>query len=85
MIHETRGWDEFEKKTEHQRLKEESHDYRYFPEPDLPPLDISKYQDFDIEKLKISIPELPAQKEAVLPKNMVYCQIRWKFLLKTGD
>ena len=64
MIHETRGWDEFEKKTEHQRLKEESHDYRYFPEPDLPPLDISKYQDFDIEKLKISIPELPAQKRS---------------------
>ena len=64
VIHETRGWDEFEKKTEHQRLKEESHDYRYFPEPDLPPLDISKYQDFDIEKLKISIPELPAQKRS---------------------
>ena len=59
VIHETRGWDEIEKKTKHQRLKEESHDYRYFPEPDLPILDLTA---FNLEKLKVEIPELPAQK-----------------------
>src|SRR3990167_6095177 len=55
IIQETRGWDEIKKKKENQRLKEESHDYRYFPEPDLPPLDLSE---FDLKKIKIEIPEL---------------------------
>jgi len=58
---ETRGWDDIKKRTVSQRLKEESHDYRYFPEPDLPPLDLTK---FNLEELKVSIPELPAQKRA---------------------
>lgn len=57
---ETRGWDDIKKVTTAQRSKEESHDYRYFPEPDLPPLDISTFQNFEI--LKIEISELPAQK-----------------------
>lgn len=56
---ETRGWDDVGKKTVSQRFKEESHDYRYFPEPDLPPMDLTK---FNLEELKISIPELPEAK-----------------------
>ncbi|KKR89279.1 MAG: Aspartyl/glutamyl-tRNA(Asn/Gln) amidotransferase subunit B [Candidatus Wolfebacteria bacterium GW2011_GWA2_42_10] len=60
--HETRGWDENGRKTEHQRAKEEAHDYRYFPEPDLPPMDFSKSDFVDFKELEISIPELPAQK-----------------------
>ncbi|HXF44273.1 MAG TPA: Asp-tRNA(Asn)/Glu-tRNA(Gln) amidotransferase subunit GatB [Candidatus Paceibacterota bacterium] len=56
---ETRGWNETEGVTESQRSKEEAHDYRYFPEPDLPPLDL---REFNIKELKAEIPELPEAK-----------------------
>lgn len=58
---ETRGWDEDKKETLSQRGKEESHDYRYFPEPDIPFFIIGE-KDFDIKKIKSTISELPAQK-----------------------
>jgi aspartyl-tRNA(Asn)/glutamyl-tRNA(Gln) amidotransferase subunit B len=60
IIHETRGWDEKTQTTESQRSKELSHDYRYFPEPDLTPL---TFTDEDIEALMQSLPELPEQKK----------------------
>jgi aspartyl-tRNA(Asn)/glutamyl-tRNA(Gln) amidotransferase subunit B len=53
---ETRLWDERAAQTRVMRSKEEAHDYRYFPEPDLPPLDISKEL---IESVRRSMPELP--------------------------
>ena len=59
IIQETRGWNESKRETTLQRVKEESHDYRYFPEPDLPPLKI----DFGlVEKLKTTLGELPQDK-----------------------
>ena len=64
VIQETRGWNADEQKTYSQRKKEEAHDYRYFPEPDLPSLDLSDGNGiFDIEKIRNGIPELPLQKK----------------------
>ena len=58
VVQETRGWDEAKQKTISQRGKEESHDYRYFPEPDIPPIELD--EGF-IEKIKSSMPVLPAE------------------------
>ena len=64
IAQETRGWDENIGKTFSQRSKEDSHDYRYFPDPDLPKLYISKVPDFGEENLKKEIPELPSEKRS---------------------
>jgi aspartyl-tRNA(Asn)/glutamyl-tRNA(Gln) amidotransferase subunit B len=56
LVQETRGWVEEEGKTVSQRSKEYAHDYRYFPEPDLPPLFVSRKW---VEKMKAQLPELP--------------------------
>jgi len=57
IVQETRGWDENKQLTFFQRSKENANDYRYFPDPDLPKLFLSKI--FDIEKMKKELPELP--------------------------
>jgi aspartyl-tRNA(Asn)/glutamyl-tRNA(Gln) amidotransferase subunit B len=59
IIHETRGWNDEKKKTESQRSKELSHDYRYFPEPDIPPM---TFDEEEILALTAGLPELPEQK-----------------------
>lgn len=61
VIQETVGWNESTGETFSQRSKEEAHDYRYFPEPDLPPLVVEPTW---LDQIKASIPELPAQKSA---------------------
>jgi aspartyl-tRNA(Asn)/glutamyl-tRNA(Gln) amidotransferase subunit B len=60
IVQETRHFDEKEDTTKPMRTKEELNDYRYFPEPDLPPLVLS---DEFIENIKNTIPELPNTKE----------------------
>ncbi|MBT3282634.1 Asp-tRNA(Asn)/Glu-tRNA(Gln) amidotransferase subunit GatB [bacterium] len=62
VIQETRGWDEAKQETFSQRIKEGSADYRYFPDPDLPKLHISKIEEFSGENLKNILPELPWEK-----------------------
>ena len=66
IIQETRGWSDKEEKTFSQRTKEESDDYRYFPEPDLPPLELA--QDF-VTEIEKSLPELPAEKRERFQKE----------------
>ena len=56
---ETRGWDENKQKTVTQRVKEEASDYRYFPEPDIPPV---RWIESQISNFKSQIPELPDEK-----------------------
>jgi aspartyl-tRNA(Asn)/glutamyl-tRNA(Gln) amidotransferase subunit B len=59
IVQETRLWDESKECTSSMRSKEEAHDYRYFPEPDLPPLQLDPAW---IAELKGSLPELPHDK-----------------------
>ncbi len=59
VVQETRGWDENKNGTFSQRLKEEEADYRYFPDPDLPKLKLSEEDEFSVEVLSQTIPELP--------------------------
>jgi len=59
VVQETRGWDDAKSETYSQRSKESSHDYRYFPEPDIPKLKISEIAEFSAAALKKEIPELP--------------------------
>ena len=64
LVQETRGWVEAKGKTVSQRSKEYAHDYRYFPEPDLPPLTFSRSW---VEKVKSRLPELPdARRERLI-------------------
>jgi aspartyl-tRNA(Asn)/glutamyl-tRNA(Gln) amidotransferase subunit B len=56
---ETRGWDDAGSETYSQRSKESSHDYRYFPDPDIPKLKISEIAEFSKKELQKELPELP--------------------------
>ena len=60
IVQETRGWMDGEKRTVTQRSKEDAHDYRYFPEPDIPPIRIGS--DW-LESLRADMPELPESRK----------------------
>ena len=59
VVQQTMGWDESKSVTVPQRSKEHAHDYRYFPEPDLPPLEIAPEW---VEQVRAQLPELPDAK-----------------------
>jgi aspartyl-tRNA(Asn)/glutamyl-tRNA(Gln) amidotransferase subunit B len=61
VVQQTMGWDEARGVTVPQRSKEQAHDYRYFPEPDLPPLVIAAEW---VEAIRVQLPELPDMKRA---------------------
>jgi aspartyl-tRNA(Asn)/glutamyl-tRNA(Gln) amidotransferase subunit B len=64
---QTRGWSEAEQRTFAQRSKEHAQDYRYFPEPDIPPLELDRAW---VEELRRSLPELPAVRRARLAAHL---------------
>ncbi len=66
VIQETRGWSEAKAATVSQRTKEEAHDYRYFPEPDLPPLKLGR--DI-IAGIKAQVPEVPQDRRKRLKEE----------------
>jgi aspartyl-tRNA(Asn)/glutamyl-tRNA(Gln) amidotransferase subunit B len=63
VVQETRGWSEAEQRTFSQRSKEFAEDYRYFPEPDLPPLELDPAW---IDELRRALPEMPGARRARL-------------------
>lgn len=69
VVQETRGWDESRGVTFSQRKKESAHDYRYFPDPDLPKLQLSEMPEFSLEALRAGMPELPWERRARLVRE----------------
>lgn len=63
VVQETRGWDDAKQRTFTQRSKEEAHDYRYMPDPDIPPVELT---DEYIAGVKADMPKLPAEYRAEL-------------------
>ena len=62
VVQETRGWDDVSETTSSQRLKESSHDYRYFPDPDIPKFKLTTLEGFRKDEIEKTLPELPWQK-----------------------
>lgn len=69
IVQETRGWDDTKQKTFSQRSKESSHDYRYFPDPDIPKMKVSEVPEFATDALRKELPELPWVKRENFKKN----------------
>ena len=82
LIQETRGWDENKNKTVSQRVKETSADYRYFPDPDLPPLNINAKW---IKKIKLQLIEMPLKKLKRFKKQYDFSQYDAEILISDNN
>ena len=82
VVQETRGYSEKSGKTFSQRLKEEAQDYRYFPEPDIPPVRFGKDE---VEKIKLSLPEFPAAKRRRLMDKYGLSQVYAEVLTQAAS
>jgi len=82
IIQETRLWDAQKQKTFSMRSKEEAHDYRYFPEPDLVPFEIEKER---IEALKATLPELPNSRKQRFQENYQLTEYDASVLVSNKD
>jgi len=82
LVQETRGWDENKGKTIRQRVKETSADYRYFPEPDLPPLNINAKM---ISQIKSGLIELPMDKVKRFIEQYSFDQATAEILVSDKD
>ncbi|MGI6278846.1 MAG: Asp-tRNA(Asn)/Glu-tRNA(Gln) amidotransferase subunit GatB [Patescibacteria group bacterium] len=80
IVQETRGYNAKKKTTYSQRTKEESYEYRYFPEPDIPPLNLSKL--FNLKNLKASLPKLPEEIVSALVKQYQLSRYQANILVK---
>jgi len=78
IIQETRGWSDEKGKTFSQRIKENSDDYRYFPEPDILPM---KFTSEEIERIKYSLPELPWERKGRFIRQMGLTEQNAEFLV----
>jgi len=85
VIQETRGWNEIKQETFSQRIKEDSHDYRYFPDPDLPKLFISHIPEFSETELRKEIPELPKEKRVRYRERYNLTEDDAEFFIRNGD
>ena len=73
IVQETRGWEDAKQKTYSQRSKEDSQDYRYMPDADIPPIVLS---DAEIEKIQSDMPRLPGEwREILSTLGLDYLQI----------
>jgi len=80
VVQETRGWVDAEGRTASQRSKEEAHDYRYFPEPDLPPVTPEPAW---VESIRASLPELPDAKVARFEREYALSRYEAELLTET--
>lgn len=85
VVQATRGWNDSKQETFHQRVKEGSADYRYFPEPDLPKLYLSEIPEFSHEALLAALPELPWERRARYVQNYALKESDVAYLCATKE
>ena len=85
VVQATRGWNEAKQETFHQRFKEGSADYRYFPEPDLPKLFLSEIPELSLETLRAELPELPWERRARYARAYALKESDVAYIVATGE